>query len=257
MGDASGPSVLLFLPYLMCLLLMAYPAFRVVGLYLEGGISAPALVLMLGALLAFMVGIGRTWGTPAGVLLLLLFFLVCVGIPALNTLAENRLRRKMLHEDIGKCQRVLRFDPKNVYAHSRLGDIYLSLRQYDEAIRYYHEATRLAPKDQKEKRKLQLAIERKRRAEVESVFCRRCRTENARDAAYCRECSFPLSGKREILDALRSGMGTDILKWTAVGSGALLVVGAIVRQSPLPIVVGAGLVLACVALLYLYLQLHD
>jgi len=257
MHDASATSPLLFLPYLLCLVLMAYPAFRIISLYLDGEITTLALVLMLGSLLALMAGIGRTWGSPTGGLLLLLLVLLCIGIPALNALAERRLGQKLLDEDIEKCQQALRFDPSNVYAHSRLGDIHLSLRQYDEAIQWYYEATRLAPNDQQEKRKLQYAIERKRRAEVQSVFCPRCRAENASHAEYCRECSFPLSAKREIMDALRGGMGHDLLKWIAIGSGILLVVGAVMRPVPLSVVGGAGLVLACVALLYLYLQLRE
>ncbi|MFQ6131033.1 MAG: tetratricopeptide repeat protein [Armatimonadota bacterium] len=259
MGEpgTSGDLLYLFLPYLLCLLLMAYPAFRIVSLYIEGGISTLALALSLASLLALMAGIGRTWGSPAGVALLLLFVLLCVGLPALNAVAERRLWRRLTEEDIEQCLRALRFDPKNVHAHSRLGDIYLRLRRYDEAIECYHQATRLAPKDHKEKRKLQYAVDRKRRAEVQSVFCPRCRTENAGHAVHCRECGTPLSAKRELLDLLHTARATGLIKWTACVSGVLMLVGAISRQVPWPLPVASGLVLACMGLLHLYLRRND
>jgi ribosomal protein L40E len=253
-ATAAGGHHIVFLPLVICLLLMAYPVVRLVGVFIERAISLAELLIALIVLVGLMGGLVQAWGTSWAWLFAGAFLSVCTGVPVLNRMAEKRLQKRMDSEDFRICLRVLQLDPKNPAAHSRLGDIHLAHGRLDEAIAAYEQATALAPTDDREKWKLNRAIEAKRRSVVHSAFCPRCDAENAPTATHCRKCGTVLSGVREMWGHVRSGLGLDMLKWTALASGGAMLFALVLADVPVTVIVVCGLVLVGTGMSYLYLR---
>lgn len=102
---------------------------------------------------------------------------------------DKRILR-MMEEDIEKYQQMIAFDPKNAAAHSYLGETYLKLGKYDEAIESFETVIGLLPeRSEKEQYKLRTAIEAKARQEVPMIRCNHCRAEILESSRVCSACS--------------------------------------------------------------------
>jgi len=242
----------IFLLLAVCGVVLVVAALRIFAMYIEGTVSPLELTIYIVLTLAALAGTMGYWGTAAGYLLAVAFLGLCLGIPMLQRLADQRLGARLLREDLEECQRLLRFDPLNAAAHSRLGDIFLRMGHQDQAIDKYEQAAALAPKDKAMQRRLQRVIEMKRRQEVPSRFCPRCRTENPSTAVYCRECATPLNAWAELSHSLRRITPVQGLKWGAIVGGAgLLLTGAGILL-PRTAAVLVALSLGVAAVLYLH-----
>ncbi len=220
-------------------LLMALPVLKLISLYAERVLSTGELAVGLVTITVFAAGLVASWGTALHWLLWCLLLVVSSAVVVLDRASRRKLRELLDEQDVESYQRALQFDAGNVDAHSRLGDVYLRRGQVDHAIAEYRAAVGLAPRDVREKRKLQKAIELKRRREARSVWCPKCRAENTPGAAYCAQCGFPLSFKRDLLDMLSSAETTRLASWAALGClGAIILtvnIGLVQREVYWPI----------------------
>ena len=239
---------------LVCIVLMAVAGLRLVAMYSEGTISLLEVTIYAVLVLAALGSLLARWGTLWSVLYGLAFVALCLGPPLLQRIADRRLGERLLHEDLAECHRILQFDPQNAAAYSRLGDIYLRLGDLDTAVAQYQWAAQLSPQDKIVQQALQRAIERKRRADVPSRFCPRCRTENPSTAVYCRQCQTALSGWAELRHGLQQMTPAQWLKWTAVVAGLCLVLASAGVILPRTAAVLVGVFLAFAGALYLYIR---
>ncbi|MFQ6097553.1 MAG: tetratricopeptide repeat protein [Armatimonadota bacterium] len=244
-----------FLPLIACMLLMAYPVVRLVWAYAEKAINLPELLIGSIVLVGLMGAVIESWETPWVLAFGGAFVAVCAAVPLLNRMAEKRLRRAMETEDVRACRRLLQLDPNNAAARSRLGDIHLEHGRVAEAIVEYEEALRLTPRDEGLRWRLARAVELKRRATAESVFCPRCDAENPKSATHCRRCGVVLCARRELWSHLRSGAGPEMLKWTALAAGAAMLTVLAFGEAPMFVIVLCGFVLMASGMAYLYLRM--
>lgn len=164
-----------------------------IGRLIEGELTAMEgimlIALPLGSLLLAMVN----WNNFFTVVLSCLLCAGAVAIWALHRISEQRIRRYLDEQEIERYKATISRDPKNAAAHSMLGDVYLRLKRYDEAIKEFEEVLRLDPTSQSDKYKLRLAAEKKREAELNGVACPRCHAINPRLSAQCLKCSYELN----------------------------------------------------------------
>ncbi|MCS7254256.1 MAG: tetratricopeptide repeat protein [Armatimonadota bacterium] len=165
----------------------------VVGKLLEGEFSpVEGIVLILLPLTSLTLAITH-W---RNILMVILSCGLCFGVVvlwALHRISEERIRRHLLKQEIERYKATIRRDPKNAAAHSMLGDVYLKMKRYDEAIKEFEEALKLDPMSQSDRYKLKLATEKKREAELKGVTCPRCHEINSRIRARCQQCDYELN----------------------------------------------------------------
>ena len=89
----AGPAMITVCSVAAVCIIFAFPAWKILGLWLEQEISAAEFIIAMGVLVVFMLGIVRTWGEPEGILLWLLMILLGVAI-ALGTRASSKRRVK-------------------------------------------------------------------------------------------------------------------------------------------------------------------
>ena len=218
MLPAAGPLATVF-GLFVCGALLALPAMRLLSLYLEREISALEFLIASSVLLSFAMGIFVFWQSHLKWLLMAMLVTICVAVVLAGRRQQRKLAEKLHQEDLERCYRLLQFDPRNVEAHSRLGDLFMNRGLVDEAIASYQNAVVLAPQDAKERGKLQRAIEHKQKLITEGADCPRCGTRNPRAAPYCIQCRFPLSARHELWDALRT---KETLRASQIGAGICL-----------------------------------
>jgi len=250
-AEAVTETLQLLLLLMVCTVLLLVAGLRVLAMYGEGSLSLAEIAIYGVLVVAAMGGTLGRWGTWSGGLLGIAFVALCLGVPMVRRIADRRLAAQLLREDIAECHRLLRFDPKNAAAHSRLGDVYARQGDLDAAVAEYQVAAELSPKDKIVQQALQRAIERKRRREVPSRFCPRCRTENPRGAIHCRECGTALNAWAELRHGLRQISPTQGLVWAAVVAGACLLLAAAGVILPRTATMLVGLSLALATALYL------
>ena len=231
MLEQGGPAILQASFLALCLILMALPALRIVGMYLERQISALELVLYFAVLLAFVAGVMKTWGSSTAWLLGFMYVSLCALYPVFERVSNQRALRRLDDEEIERCKQALDFDPKNAGALEKLGHIYYARGELDEAIDCYERSLELW-KEARVKARLQYAVRRKRLAETGNIVCHHCGTENAKGTFRCVECNAPLLGTTEVLEYLQSAQGKRALLWTIGVSLAVGLVFAFVGVIP-------------------------
>jgi len=234
------------------LFLLAWPAYRIVSMWLMKELTAAEAVAALAVLLAFLTGIMTTWGSGVSLALMLLFALLCAAIWFAGKQHDRRRLDRFFHEDVAASERALAKDPENAAAHMRLGQLYERRGDLATAIHHYEETARIVPRDSEARLALANAIERNRRETLDSVVCWQCGTENARTAAHCRECGAVISDRNQAIEWLTESSFARALPW--VGLGALLValLGSVVRAVPGSVTVLAYLLLFWTVLCYVY-----
>ena len=241
--------------------LLGLPALRLVSLYLDRQIGGFELALSLALLCSFAIGIFALWYSPLKWLLAFMLAIVCVLVLLLGRQGQRKAAERLRDGDYQKCYRLLESDPRNVAAHSRLGDLFFEQGLLDEAITCYQNAVGLAPMDAQERTKLQRAIQAKQRLATEGTDCPRCGSRNVPGTVVCTRCRLPLSARHEFLDAL---WNKDTLHYAQFGALACLgvVVIALVVQlatgaAPLTLVIVAFSLLFLTALLFFATRLAN
>jgi tetratricopeptide (TPR) repeat protein len=175
------------------LLFLGIVASAIVGRLVEGELSATEGVIVILLPIVSLV-LALIWWKNS--LIVLLSCSLCLGVVmlwVLHHISEQRIRRWLDEQEIERYKATIKSDPKNAAAHSMLGDVYLRLKRYDEAIKEFEEALKLDPLSQSDRYKLRLAKEKKLEAELRGVACPRCHNINPRIAARCQKCDYELN----------------------------------------------------------------
>lgn len=207
-----------------CLLVAAYPFYRVIGMWFEGELNGSEAVIYLTTLLLLLLGIIVSWGTPLWVLLFLALLVASVGVPLLTGLRDRRALRRMEDEDIRKFTATLHQQPRNTYARERLARIFLSRKEFDLARVHVKEALEVSPKETTLERLRERIETEQRRAQYHLKLCPKCASENAPEAGACLNCGFLFVDPSDILRVLWTEPVLLALKWT----GLLLLAAALV-----------------------------
>jgi tetratricopeptide (TPR) repeat protein len=146
----------------------------------------------MGVLLAILVGTGGVVKSASPLLMIFWILLLIggsVGGPMISQRYENAELRESYEDDIQKYKNAIVRDTSNAAAWRELGEIYLKLDRYDEAIAAYKEAIRLQPHDvDKIRRRLNQALDY--RADLptqKTVTCKQCGTPTVSGKA-CEHC---------------------------------------------------------------------
>jgi tetratricopeptide (TPR) repeat protein len=234
------------------LFILAWPAYRIVSMWLMRELSAGEAIGALVVLLAFLAGIITTWGTAVSGLLLLLLAALAGTIWFAGRTRDRRRLDRFFHEDVAASERALAKDPTNAAAHMRLAQLYEARGDLDTAIHHYEEAARLVPRDSEARLALGNAIERQRREALHSLTCFSCGTENAPTASHCRECGAMISGRNQLIGWLTQPPFGTALPWVGAAWLVLAVTGSLLRAIPLGITALAYLLLFASMLCYVY-----
>lgn len=143
------------------LLFLGIVASAIVGRLVEGELSATEGVIVILLPIVSLV-LALIWWKNS--LIVLLSCSLCLGVVmlwVLHHISEQRIRRWLDEQEIERYKATIKSDPKNAAAHSMLGDVYLRLKRYDEAIKEFEEALKLDPLSQSDRYKLRLAKEKK------------------------------------------------------------------------------------------------
>jgi hypothetical protein len=229
------------------MMIMAYPVYRIIAMWLDRAIDASEAFLYLTVLLFLFLGIIVGWGTVIGWVLLAALLLGCLGLPLINQAADRIALRRMEDADIAAFSETLRRQPRNVYLRERLGRIFLQRRQYDLAWAQIKEALSAQPEDPGLKRLLE-RIETEHRREREHLkLCPKCSAENPDIAGACLRCGFHFVDPDDLLRMLWSESAQQAIMWSGLGT---LLVGLVVLACGVSLALAGVLLLSGVACLF-------
>jgi len=212
------------------MMVMAYPIYRVVGLYFDRALNANETVLYLTALLFLFLGIIVGWGSPLGWMLMAALLVGCLGLPVINRLADRIALRRMEDDDIRKFAETLQKQPRNTYLHERLARIFLGRREYELALSHAKQANEISPEDPAFKRLVERIQTEQRRDEQRLKLCPKCFAENPPGAGACLKCGFHFLDPADFLRLLWAGPALEAIKWSGLammGAGLVLLVGRV------------------------------
>ena len=240
-GSASTIGILTFLGFVgLGISIFTVIRFWLVDATLEFG---PAIAL-LAALL-----IGSTWAVKSAspAILLIWVFLMFGGGFGLSTMTaflEKRAMHRFHEEDIAKYQRALGTNVQNAGAWREIGELYMKMNRYDEAIAAFQEAINLNPHDmQTIQRRLQRAVEyRAGMPRVATILCPQCHLETPKTKA-CIHCGHLLDTNFWQWFLQGQNFGEALKPMAAIGAGAVAVVTIFL---PFAIAFKALLILICI-----------
>lgn len=226
------------------MMVMAYPVYRVISLWIDHSLTSSEATLYLTALLFLFLGIIIGWGTPVGWLLLIALIIGCLGLPIINGMADKLALRKIEDADIRQFSETLREQPRNTYLHERLSRIFLSRGEWDLAMAHVKQALDISPEDPGFKRLRERIETEQRRAEQRIKLCPKCFAENAAEAGACLRCGFRFTDPADLLRTLWSRPALEAAKWTGLGmlfTGLLvLILGVSLLAAGLLMMMGIG-----------------
>lgn len=235
------------------MMIMAYPVYRVISLWLDRTLTASEAILYLTGLLFLFFGIIVGWGTGLGWLLMAALMLGCLGLPIINQLADRLALRRMEDEDIRHFAEALRRQPRNTYLHERLARIFLKRRQYEFAYAHAKEAVNIAPTDPGLKRLLERVETELRREQEHLRLCPKCYVENPDTAVVCHQCGFAFTDPGDLLRVLWSRPGLEAAKWSGI---TMLAAGLLLLALGVSVVLSGTLMMFGAAGLFWYLYAH-
>lgn len=175
---------------------------------------------------------------------------------AIFRIRERRLADSFDEEDTARCRAALEFDPKNVAAHSLLGDIHRRRGELEQAIEEYRDALRLDPSLGPERfwvRRLQQDLERRGRRDMACPRCGALRPEKVDACPQCGRLYSSLETAGHALRTMSRGRRAALAALAALVPVGLTVLGA---RSPkaLGIVLLASFCLGCIAAIILSMR---
>ncbi len=169
---------------------VAFVGVAIFGRILEGELSGWQAVIALLFVAGLLIGVVLLWNSP----LVFALFAIAAGLAALWAMMLAAGERQLLHqmrlEEEQRYKAAIERDPHNAAAWSALGDLYLELRRYDNAIACYERAVQLMPTDPAEKRKLHRARQLKQEAETKGSVCPQCKATVSAFTVQCPSCGF-------------------------------------------------------------------
>lgn len=197
----------------LSLLIVAYPFYRVVSMWIERTLEASEALFYLGTLTMLLLGVIAAWGTPLGVLLLLALILSCLGLPLLNRLADKLALRRMEDEDIREFSATLLHQPKNTYFRERLARIFLARKQWDLALAEVEQALEVTPKDRNLERLRDRIATEQRRTVGHLKVCPKCFHEASAEAGACASCGHRFVDPSDFLRLLWTAPALQAACW--------------------------------------------
>lgn len=155
--------------------------------------------------------------------LVLLAGVIAVGAVLFRYMPEltgKKRVRQMMQADIEMYEKALQFDPRNVAAHSFLGDKYIQLGQLDLAIEHYRKALELDPKLGSERKKLANALRERELQGGKVTLCERCQQPVPPGSDACPECGYTTTEK-ELASRWRSIPRAQARLVAAIGAGGV------------------------------------
>lgn len=202
---------------ILAMLIMAYPFYRVMSLWIEHTLTAGEAAIYLTVLLLLFAGIIAGWGTFVGWMALFGLIFASLGLPLINRVADKIALRRLEDEDIQEFSAMLREQPGNVYLHERLARIFLGRKEFELALSHVKQALEYAPKDPGLMR-LQERIEtEQRREELRLKICPKCGAENPPETGACLQCGFRFVDLGDLLRMLWTRPALEAFKWTGLG----------------------------------------
>lgn len=175
------------------ILVVALVGAAILGRIIEGELSGSHAVIGLLFVAGLLVGVVFLWNSP----LVFALFLAAAGLVSLWAMAQFAAERQMIkqirEEEEARYKAAIERDPKNAAAWSALGDLYLEVHRYDDAISCYERAVQLMPNDAAERRKLLRAKQLKNEAEARERMCPQCKAPTKLLATHCPHCGYELS----------------------------------------------------------------
>jgi hypothetical protein len=241
LGDAVTVGFLFFLGFLA----LGAGVLTVLRFWLvEGTLDGTVAVCALGALLLGSAFAVKTASPSFIALWLVVVIGGTIGIPALAARGEKNALFQMHEEDIAKYRRALETNPQNWMAWREIGETYMKMNRYDDAIAAYKEAIRIsAPDAEKLRRRLNQALDYRAGLPLaDTIVCDECEAQTPKGKT-CLHCGAAL--EMNLLEWIfqRENVN-DILKPTVVITAG--VVASFAVFSALPLEVKAILVVASV-----------
>jgi len=238
MLDALPQAAALVGKMIFCALVSFTAVFLVLSAWFDRKISGTeATILLLGVLASEMLGMWLSSRGGAGMLLLAV---IVLGTPVVFYLmakvSDRRLVRSFDEEDIAKYQEAIDLDPKNVAAHSFLGDVYRRQGRLQQAIEEYKAALTLDHTLKSERywvQRLEAQLESQARKEM---TCPRCNTPRPGDADTCPECGRIYSTVELSMNAMRMLSPARKLQWAALAALATIGIMTILALAPIVMV---------------------
>ncbi len=237
-------------------LLSAWAAWRLVSMCLfDRLISLSELAAVLAVFVALMAGAIATGGWVAA-LLLVTYGLLALAVLIIPAASEAVIRRRMMREDILRCQAWIREQPDVAQPHRKLAEIYEAQEDWDRAIAHYEEYLALHEINAEVALRLERCLDLKRRRDLGLQRCPMCGADNPPELSRCARCGRYLKARRELMDALTTPPMLRIWRWVM----ALLMVGGVTGITLAPTEPVVGLLLLALAgavmLIFVYGRMH-
>jgi tetratricopeptide (TPR) repeat protein len=230
--DGAGAALGIFAVFVIGLIIMAYPFYRLGSLWLDRVLSTSEWLLYTGTLGLLVLGFIATFGTPLGWLVLAAMLFACCGVPLLNQLGDRRALRRMQDEDIASYLATLTHQPSNLYVRERLARLYIAREQWAEALQQLKQALYYEPENKGLKLLAKRAETALRRQQTGSRPCPKCMTENPGEVMICLKCGYYFIDPGDILHNLLGKSSRQAVLYGGLGTVALALLGASCGMPP-------------------------
>lgn len=201
----------------------------IIGRYIEGAMGAVECTLVAGIYVGIVVSIMSGQIILAGVLLVVLIFLLL-----LPTLQGRRTTRALYDEQMAKFRAAIESDPGNLAARGRLAETLYKTGDLDGAIAEYGDLLKLSPTSLEEARRLTDIMQENERRRTPPIICPSCGASNPPNRTHCYQCEGYLAVSGEIKKWLVRGGMKQICIASAISVAVItLVIGGL---SVLPVV---------------------
>ena len=181
-----------------CVFVLALVGRAIMDAYLERVIAGwEAILLLLATATALVIGVALAVDSPYFPIIPAGVWVTFMTIVSLDRYVKVRLRRRLLHQDVDRFQRAIRFDARNSTAYFLLGDAWRALGRPELAIQAYEGGLAISPNYPDQQHKLEL-LRRWVQRQNGGVLCPRCGAEKVPGYALCQECG-RIFGTSEVL----------------------------------------------------------
>jgi ribosomal protein L40E len=238
---------------LTALLMISYPCYRVISLVLDKAIDTVEGTVYLVVLLGFVGGIVSSWGTPLGLLLLVLLAALCVGVQLVQRVANQRALDAMDAEDLAECDAIIARQPTLSSSYKRAVDICRRRGEYDRAASYVEQYLERAGEDEEMEKLLERLKRLLRQQRLGVKICPECAAENPPGSHRCGQCNRLLALPTDLLAGCATEAGLRALSASSV---TLLVVGILLAASRAESVVTGAVFVSAFSTFVVYLYLR-
>jgi predicted nucleic acid-binding Zn ribbon protein len=219
---------------MICAVVSFFGGFWIVSAWLDRKISGrEAALLLVGLFPLILLLVSLSFRGPLGILVaVVVIFGGAALIRVLGIIADRSMAQHVEERDIAKYKRALDIDPKNVGAHSLLGDVYRRTGELEQAIEHYQGAVNLDPSLKEERywiERLEAELERRERKDLSCAVCGVARPPGA---VRCPQCGRWYTVMERMSHALRVMDPARRAGWLGVGAGAAAAVVAITALAP-------------------------